>query len=626
MMENYQHRSSLPTLPPPEIVVHTRMTPMHFNNERNDTKINTHADQVRKILRVLSQENRVSRRQQNLERALSLFSHNNIEFHDVEMNLGVDKILCLEFGYAVVAGQGVGVSKEFSLFCQCFQKILRCSSINRLRSFRHVGATELLPLLIKIWIKNTKNKCNEEYQSLEFNDGLVSIVRVFRAFSKVIPAKSYFINYSKGVFAGFLFREVLIWLKEPRLFIDSSNEMIWETLGLVKDLTFRSQANDKQLLLKLDGEVFCDIISASFKKIEEYHQRFQEWCTAIIWNLVLDPLICRSLLNQSTTNNVLLGTIIVEGLLQILIQYSTKISDSSSFLKLKRNATSALGNIISDSKHHEILFRNSCEPKLSILITQLMCSTRGDPDPVIRRRAMRTIRCLATSMDIRVKKFISKGNLSSFLVEIILPKGKHESENDDDILAQACQTVIALKGSIEDEVWPQLQIALIQRIEKATCANTIPVAALCLTECFMKSSFNHNASFSIEFWNNLEELVSKSSEIHAAVTGLFDLITQLEKKRTSMLHQYLKNPSTLTKTPVINTLTTILLESKCNEEETKNQILHIILSLAENECNKKLLAGNDKLLSGLVALCLERPDSKIKNSAKNIILQLVPEI
>ena len=32
----------------------------------------------------------------------------------------------------------------------------------------------------------------------------------------------------------------------------------------------------------------------------------------------------------------------------------------------------------------------------------------------------------------------------------------------------------------------------------------------------------------------MEALVSKSSEIHAAVTGLFDLITQIEKKRTSI--------------------------------------------------------------------------------------------
>ena len=540
------------------------------------------------------------------------------------MNLGIDKALSLNLGYVVATTQSVDVSKEVSLICQCFSEILKCSFANRLRSFRHVGATEFLPLLIKIWMNNAQNKFEGEYLSSEFQNGLISIVRVFRVFSKLIPVKSYLINYSNGVFVGFLLRKTLLWIKEPTSSVDSSNEIIWETLGLVKDLTFRSRTNDKLVLLHLDGEVFFEIISASFKKIKESHQRYQEWCTAIIWNFVLDPLICQIVLNKSMGNDTIVGNLIIEGLLQVLTKYSSKNLDSGSVLRIKRNATSALGNIISDSKHHKILFRNRCETKLSILIPQMVFSVREDPDPVIRRRAMRTIRCLASSMDIRVKNFIIKGDLSSFIIQLILQKRTHKDKNDNDILVQACQTVLALKGSIKDEVWNPLEKALMQRIENTTCADVIRVAALCLSECITRSSFNQNTSFSIEFWNNLEVLVSKSPKIHAAITGLLDLILQMEK-RSASLHQGLINPSLLTKTPVINILTTILLESKC-EEETKNQTLHIILNLAENEFNKKALAGNDKLLSGLVALCLMRPDSEIKNSAKSIILLLVPEI
>jgi hypothetical protein len=38
------------------------------------------------------------------------------------------------------------------------------------------------------------------------------------------------------------------------------------------------------------------------------------------------------------------------------------------------------------------------------------------------------------------------------------------------------------------------------------------------------------------------------------------------------------------------------------------------------------LPKHDRLLSGLVSLCLMQPDQKNKDSIKQVILQLVPEI
>jgi hypothetical protein len=321
------------------------------------------------------------------------------------------------------------------------------------------------------------------------------------------------------------------------------------------------------------------------------------------------------------------GNVIVNGLLQVLIQHSTSCKNSGLSLKIKRNATSALGNIISDSKNHSFLFQNRCETKLSALIPQLVCSAQDDSDPVIRRRAMRTIRCLAGSMDIGVKNFVQNGNLPSFLIDIISQKGMHEDENYHDMLIQACQTVIALKESINAEVWCQVQVALLQRIEDTTCTNVIPAAALCLSISMSKNPILRSPScFSAKFWNNLERLVSTSSKVHAAVSDLLVAIATMENHLGSIEAQELENPSILTKTPVINTLTTILLESESGKEDARNQALEVVLILSENGSNKRLLAGNERLLSGLVTLCLMQPDSEIKDSAKRIILQLVPEI
>ena len=85
-----------------------------------------------------------------LQRALHLFSHDDVELHDAEINLGIDKALCLKLGYVVVTAQSPYVSKEAALICRCFNEVYKCSSANQLRSFRNIGATELLPLLIQL--------------------------------------------------------------------------------------------------------------------------------------------------------------------------------------------------------------------------------------------------------------------------------------------------------------------------------------------------------------------------------------------------------------------------------------------------------------------------------------------
>lgn len=561
-----------------------------------------------------------------MQRALHLFSHDNVELHNVEINLGIDKALCPKLGYVAVNVQGPYVSKEAILICRCFTEVYKCSSANQLRSFRHVGP-KLLPVLIELLQNYMMNGNDGGMRSREFDMGLASIFRVLRIFAKLAPAKSFLINYSQGAFLESLLREVHIWTNNPTNSSILSSELWWEILGLIKDLTFRSRTDDKNKLLHLEGDILFRILSDCFNKLPIFHPQFQEWCTAIIWNLVLDPPICQKLLSKSFPDGQQFGNTIAESLLAVLIQHSAHGKNSSLSLKIKRNATSALGNIFSDSRTHAIVLKHRKGAKLTTLIPQLACSAQQDLDPVIRRRAMRTIRCISSSSIIEAKDLMKKANLVPFLIDIISRKQTHEDENDHDMLIQACQTVVALKDWIKADDCAQLQGALVELIRNATNTAVIPSAACCLSVCLKESPVAPNTtSFPIKFWDNLERLVSTSCKVHGAISELLNTFVTMEEKPRAAGFQEQESLSILTSTPVVNALTTILVESKSDEAKAANQALHIIQTLAANKSNKRPLAENERLLSGLVNLCLLQPESEMKDLAKQIILELVPEI
>ena len=76
----------------------------------------------------------------------------------------------------------------------------------------------------------------------------------------------------------------------------------------------------------------------------------------------------------------------------------------------------------------------------------------------------------------------------------------------------------------------------------------------------------------------------------------------------------------------MNILTALISDSGPNSDETRNIALEVILILVQDDLNRKPLAENEGLLSGLVNLCLLQPDPKTKYLAKQVILDLVPEL
>jgi len=622
-MENNRHRIELPTFTPPIIIV-GRQHPCYTDITKS------HSRQAIQVLDDLNQSITPSERWQTLQRALHLSSHDNIELHNNEISIGMDKALCLKLGYAAVTTQkdAIYVPKEIVLICRCLIQVFKCSSEHRLRSFQHVGVTELIPLLIQIWTSIIPKKIKKELQSSENNEGLLSIIRIIRVFSKLIPAKSILINYLNGAFLGHLLRDILIWIREPNLSIlYSSPEVLWEAMGLIKDLTFRSQTADKEVLIRLEEGILLETISVCCENMKSLHPRIQEWCTSVIWNLVLDRSICQILLSKDfgKVNKDKEENIILVGLLQVLKDDCINEKKTAISLKIRRNTISAIGNIVVDSRHHKILFQNAGTASSSSLIPRLINLVENDLDPVVRRRAMRTIRCLAFSTDITTKFLVEEENLSSFLVDVISRNPLDDDENDRDMLVQACQTVIALRESIKAEDWSHLQKALVQQIETTSFTKIMSAAIQCLVECMRKNSSARSPSSEI-FWKRLEISVSNNSEMHTHISSLLVILARIERRMVDFANENFENQSILTSTPVVNTVTTILLESGASKEDSRNQALEAVLILTENERNKRPLAENDRLLSGLVALCLMQPDPKKKDSIKQVILQLVPEI
>ena len=543
--------------------------------------------------------------------------------------MGFDKALCLKLGYAAVTTQkdATYVPKEIVLICQCLLQVFKCSSEHRLCSFRHVGVTELIPLLVQIWTTIIQNKVKTDRQSSDNDEGLLLIIRIIRVFSKLIPAKSSLINYLNGAFLGHLLRDMLEWMREPELSVlYSSNEVLWEALGLVKDLTFRSQTTDKEALLRLEEGVLLKTISICCGNVKSLHPRIQEWWSSVVWNLALDRSICQILMSTNFGKVNKDENTIFDGLLQILKDDDDiNVEKSGVSIRIKKNAISAIGNIVADSRNHKIIFQNAVTASSSTLLPRLINLVESDVDPVVRRRAMRTIRCLAFSTDSTTKSFVEEENLSSFLINMISRNLLHDDENDHDMLVQACQTVVALGGSVKVEAWSHLEKVLVQQIETTTFTRIISAAIQCLIEC-MRNNPSTRSPSSEMFWKRLEMSVSNSPETHIHISSLLVMLAKIEKRPGGFAAENIENPSILTTTPVVNTVTTMLLESGISKEDSRNQALEAVLILTENEANKRPLAENDRLLSGLVSLCLMQPDKKNKDSIKQVILQLVPEI
>lgn len=544
--------------------------------------------------------------------ALQTFSHDDINLHDYEMSLGADRALCLNLGY--VLGSTSPRAEEISLICECLIHVYSCSSEHRRRSFWGLGE-ELVPLLVRVLMVFLP----ADLGTKEEHDAL-PVLQILRIYAKLDYAKSFLIRYNCGAWIAQLVKYILADLEQRSRLI--STKTFTEILGLIKDLSFRSHTTDKELLLQTEGGIFQNLLLSCCELQVDSNLTLLEWFTALIWNLVLDNSVCTLLLNIKDKS----AHPIVAALLKILSSDVICTGKQSVLLtKTRRNATSALGNILSDPRNGALLFPSETTAKSFAILPTLMKLVEKDSDSIVRRRAMKTLRCIASSTDPNIQICIAKEQVAVFLVDTIARNVSQDDDNDKDMQIQACQTVNLLVEAFEDSDWPSLEIAITQRIETTNDTELTIAACECLVECVLRSPWRRGSScFSEMFWKRLETAASVSKETHDCIAKLLLQLIKIERKAGSVASS--GQPSPLTCPNVVNILTALISDSGPNSDETRNIALEVILILVQDDLNRKPLAENEGLLSGLVNLCLLQPDPKTKYLAKQVILDLVPEL
>jgi hypothetical protein len=256
-----------------------------------------------------------------------------------------------------------------------------------------------------------------------------------------------------------------------------------EAVGLIKDLSFRATPVEKTIIYHVDGFLsflihWCEHHHYHQQRPEEpirntQHQ-LQESIAAIVWNLALHPELSQDM-NQHAA--------IPRALCCILT--------TSTNSKARRNATSALGNMIVTSMGQELRADQNSATTVSDgfsreewLIQSLMTCVQHDGDPDTRRRAMRTLRCLVGHCPMLRH---DRADLLPFLLHTAVTQpaasthSKHEEDPSEhhhhgavavrhlDTQLQACE---ALAHLARDQPWlqqqgPQLEAGLIAIIQNS---------------------------------------------------------------------------------------------------------------------------------------------------------------
>ena len=597
-------------------------------------------------------------RTEAFKKALKAFSHKDVELHNYEMNLGVDKALCLKLGYVVVTYKNS--SEQIDLVCQCLTKVYQCSLEHRINSFREIGASEIVPLLVQIWKHHMQVTYDDNLREKECI--LLSTMQVFRIYAKLDEAaKSFLIHYDDGALVANFMKMVASHCEKQRQspMGNQSPILVVEILGIIKDLTFRSHPSDKEFLLRAYGGISKNALSLCCGVLMT-NPKVAELVTAILWNLALTPSLSIELL-QSEPDHLVFPRAICRALTSRNPESGRTIREYHYSTKTRRNAVSALGNILLSTDSKTMLMRRPNEQQLRLIRT-VMDLVEHDTDSITRRRAMRTIRCLSSvTQDMNISaehavrcqcscvEILMEHDVVSFLVRTISRNVDEDDDNDRDTQIQACESVVALSMAslVKEDDWMKLEQTLILRVESTTDPRLTLAACRCLSvsrsgnisnpEKRIQNSFQRGSKFSDMFWRRLEYAVLHSKESHLGISQFLLLLAQHEANLDASASPNSLNataaataatPSSLAHTTVINTITHLLSESGCQFEESRNKAVEVVTILVEKECNKRPLAENERLLTALVNVCLLHPSGPTskRDAAKQLILELVPEL
>jgi hypothetical protein len=497
--------------------------------------------------------------------------------HNCEIDLGAANALCLKLGYILLQkNNALEVYTEIEMVCASLQMVYRCSVDRRIHSFRDIGYTELLPLLVQVLNVTV-------LQSGSQSHAILQTLHVLRVFCKLDLAKHHLVHY-QSLWSALV---ELIWSLESvgeNLIEKDADEVQLGVLVVVKDLTFRTSDEDKMAVYGVKGLV--PTLLHIGRKTSAHRQR--EGVAAIWWNLAMSSNVGREMTGHSEVLTSLHGLILPEDT-----------------VKTRRNAISSVGNLATVADNHERLLSHQD----GILIQRIMTAAH-DEDTDIRRRSMRTLRCLCSGEAAHALR--RQGNFCDFLASV----AQHDLDRDTRIQALECMTYVAADREAMTEVGPGITMALIRTIENSNEFRLTATACRSLSLC-LSNSDSTLVGLSASFYSALTTAVAESSDAdsHCNVSSVLLRIAETDGFAD-------KVPTCA----LLNLLSALISQKGPDLEQSRTIAMSAITALADNDGNKRAMAEDEGLLTALVNYAMTTDESKKKDEAKVLILKLIPEL
>lgn len=467
--------------------------------------------------------------------------------------------------------------------CASLKMVYGCSHEKRLGSFREIGYTELLPLLVQV-LSITDMQAGSSHAILQ-------ALHVIRVFSKLEAAKPYLVQSTSLL--GALVQ--VIWSFESNdgtnwIVLDKDAESIQvETMGIIKDLTFRTLEKDKLVVYNAKGVV--PTLLHFGRKSEA--RRIREYVAAIWWNLAMSSNV-----GQEMANNV-----------EILTSLHN-LMQSEDTAKTRRNAISSVGNLATVAANHEQLLSH----QEGTLIQQIQTAAKVDDDTDTRRRAMRTLRCLCSGEAAHTLR--RQVDFCEFLAKV----AQNDVDRDTRVQALECMAYVVGDNEAMDVVGNEIKAALIGTIENSNESRLTIDACKSLSACLSRaepSDADRRTDLSTTLYAKLASAVAESTDptAHQIVASFVAHVMAS------------KSSSAKVPTPVFLKLLAALLSPVGPDFEPSQSIaMTTIHSLVDVDSNKRALAEDEGLLTALVNYAMVTTETAKKDEAKSLILKLIPEL
>lgn len=491
----------------------------------------------------------------------------------IAIDSNVDRFLCTEIlHYIPPASQEE--RNTLVLILQSLDLIWNKQSTTQRRKDSRVRGLEILPHLLTLW--------RQADLGLDVYSGILSILRSWSRMQDE-AIKSLLIQ------AGIV--DALSIPFESGVKVDS---MLWpQCLGLIKDLIFRATSSEKHTLY----EQWMSYILSALPM-----DSCEESATACLWNWAVDE----DLALHMASNSLLWST---------LTFCHPKFQSHGA----QRNTLSCVGSILSvcTSKLHDNPFLS--DDHVTWIVDLAAQAIRGSEDNDMRRRGVRTIRCLSMcpwGREILIDYDKDNRGLMRLLARVF---SDYQEEDDTRVqVSLAINNLLPHLNEIWAQVGPQLEISIVKNIvDEKSSAKVVKHSLQVLVTCFEFSPWKRGAGcLSDAFFTRLAVLLKENtndSDYHESIVALIHQLTIKTNQDTGAV--IFENPK------VVDVMALLLSDLP----DTTAKAVDCIQAAVQASESKKHFVEHDLLLTNLVNVCIVSSGER-KVKAKSLLVSLVADL